>query len=135
MTVKKMRVEVFDNTGNRYTISIDGKVTRKNALKIIDIIELLGGLPDNYINEKESKVLSKTNKIMSVIEKYYPFKFFSAKNIKTAYEKEMNEPIFLSVISTYLSRLAEKGYLLKSKKSNRVFFKLIYKDFKNLLNK
>ena len=135
MTVKRMRVEVFDDTGNRYTISIDGKVTRKNALKIIDIIELLGGLPDYYIKEKDSKFLSKTNKVMSVIEKYYPFKNFSAKNIKIAYEKEMNEPIFLSVISTYLSRLAEKGFLLKYKKSNRVFFKLISNDFKNLINK
>jgi hypothetical protein len=135
MVLKKMRVEVFDDTGSRYTICIDGKITRKNALKIIDIIELLGGLPAYNIKEKHSKFLSKTNKIMSVIKKYYPFNNFSAKDIKIAFEKEMNEPIFLSVISTYLSRLSEKGFLLKSKKSNKVYFKLLSKDFNNLINK
>ena len=40
---KKIRVEIF-NDGNRYTITFEGQVTRDKALRLLDLVELLGGM-------------------------------------------------------------------------------------------
>jgi hypothetical protein len=45
LPVRKMKVEVYDESGNRYVISFEGRVTREKALKIFDMVELLGGIP------------------------------------------------------------------------------------------
>jgi hypothetical protein len=41
-----MRVEVFDGSGNRYTVTFEGYVTREKAIRLLDIVELLGGIPE-----------------------------------------------------------------------------------------
>jgi hypothetical protein len=45
MSSRKMRVESYDESGNRYTITFEGSVTREKALRIFDIVELLSGMP------------------------------------------------------------------------------------------
>ena len=45
MPARKMRVELFDSEGNRYTIAFEGQVTRDKALRLLDLVELLGGMP------------------------------------------------------------------------------------------
>ncbi|MQY62308.1 hypothetical protein GH146_03345 [archaeon] len=42
MPTKKIRVEIFNN-GDRYTITFEGQVTRDKALRLLDLVELLGG--------------------------------------------------------------------------------------------
>ena len=42
---KKIKLEVYDESGNRYTITFEGRVTREKALHILDVVELLGGMP------------------------------------------------------------------------------------------
>ena len=43
MPARKMRVELFDNEGNRYTVAFEGQITRDKALRLLDLVELLGG--------------------------------------------------------------------------------------------
>jgi hypothetical protein len=112
MPAKKMRVEVFDEQGNRYTVAFEGKITREKALGLLDIMELLGGVHNKQ--EVQTTVdISKFDKTKSLLEKYFPFIWFSSKNVLDAYEKEFNEPMSLSTVSTYLARMADRGYLLR----------------------
>ncbi len=46
MPARKIRVELFDSDGNRYTIAFEGQVTRDKALRLLDLVELLGGAPN-----------------------------------------------------------------------------------------
>ena len=134
LPVRKMKVEVFDETGNRYTISLEGSVTRKNALRILDMVELLGGMPGVSPETKYVQELSKFDKVQFVVEKHFPLAWFSAKEAQSLYEKETNDPVGLSTLSTYLARLAERGTLVKSKNSNKVVYRLVSKDLKELLS-
>ena len=45
MPARKMRVELFDSEGNRYTIAFEGQITRDKAVRLLDLVELLGGMP------------------------------------------------------------------------------------------
>ena len=121
MPAKKMRVEVFDDEGNRYTITFQGRVTRDKALRLLDLVELLGGIPTGNQEWKRTTLgFSKFDKIRLITDKYFPIVWFSSKDVQTTYEQEFKEPINLSTVSTYLSRMTDRGLLAKnSTSSNR----------------
>ena len=123
-----MRVELFDSDGNRYTIAFEGQVTREKALRLLDLVELLGGAPSegssiNTSSSMPSRVLSRFEKVQLVVQKSFPLIWFSSKEIQSVYEQELKEPVSLSTVSTYLSRMASKGILLRTGGSNNLKFK------------
>lgn len=125
MPAKKMRVEIF-NDGDRYTITFEGQVTRDKALRLLDLVELLGGIPTvNAELQKSVSEMPKIQKARLVAEKSYPVGWFSSKDLQSAYEKQFNEPIRLSTISTYLSRLSDRGFFLKRGSSNQLRYRLV----------
>jgi len=130
-----MRVEVYDETGNRYTISFEGRVTREKALRILDMVELLGGIPGIETEISHPLELSKIEKTHLVVEKHFPLTLFSAKDVQRLYEKETGGLLSLSAVSTYLSRLADRGILVKTRNSNKVLYRLISGDVKKLIKK
>jgi len=126
MPAKKMRVEVFDGSGNRFTVTFEGQVSREKALRLLDIVELLGGMPG--VNPGESQPvaeLPKLEKIRLIVEKHFPIIWFSSKDVQTVYEQELKEPVNLSTVSTYLSRMAERGILTKSSSANSKRYRLV----------
>lgn len=120
MPVKKMRVEVFDGSGNRYTVTFEGNVTREKAIRLLDLVELLGGMPrDNPNFEETTSDYSKFDKLRSILEKHFPIVWFSSRDAQLVYEQKFKEPISLSTVSTYLSRMSDREVLIKSGVSNR----------------
>ncbi len=128
MPARKMRVELFDSDGNRYTIAFEGQVTRDKALRLLDLVELLGGAPSegpavNSGTALPSRVLSRFEKVQLVVQKSFPLVWFSSRDIQSVYEQELKEPVGLSTVSTYLSRMAGKGLLLRTGGSNNLKYK------------
>jgi hypothetical protein len=125
MPTKKMRVEIFIN-GDRYTITFEGQVTRDKALRLLDLVELLGGMPTvNSGTGRPVSEISKIEKVRLAVEKNFPVGWFSSKELQSAYEKQFNEPIRLSTASTYLSRLAARGYFIKKGTANQVRYRIM----------
>jgi hypothetical protein len=125
MPAKKVRVEIFNN-GDHYTITFEGQVTREKALRLLDLVELLGGMPtvppeSNF----SSSQLSKIDKVRMVAEKKFPIGQFSSRDIQASYEEQFNEPIRLSTVSTYLSRLADRGVFTKEGASNQRRYRIV----------
>ncbi len=127
-----MRVELFDGEGNRYTVAFEGQITRDKALRLLDLVELLGGMPNeapNRASENSPNLLqlSRLEKVQAVIQKSFPLVWFSSRDIQSMYEQEMKEPIGLSTVSTYLSRLAAKGFLNRAGDGNNLKYKTVSK--------
>jgi len=122
-----MRVELFDGEGNRYTVAFEGQITREKALRLLDLVELLGGMPSGGnpgINPTvESDGLSKCDKIRLIVQKHFPIVWFSSREVQSVYEQEFKEPIGLSTVATYLARMANKGRLVKVGNANRLKYK------------
>lgn len=128
MPARKIRVELFDSDGNRYTIAFEGQVTRDKAVRLLDLVELLGGTPSEATavstgTALQNRVLSRFEKVQMVIQKNFPLIWFSSKEIQSIYEQELKEPVSLSTISTYLSRMASKGMLLRTGGQNNLKYK------------
>ena len=94
-----------DSDGARYDIKLEGNVTRDKILKIFEMMDLM-----NIEEEQEvTNMDSVGSKIWNIVDKFFPMGKFTSTNILEKYEDEYNEPVKLSVISTYLSRFSVKG--------------------------
>jgi len=125
MPTKKMSVEIFNN-GDRYTITFEGQVTRDKVLRLLDLVELLGGMPIvNPESTRAASEISKIEKVRLVAEKNFPVGWFSSKNLQESYEKQFNQPVRLSTVSTYLSRLADRGFFIKKGASNQRRYRIM----------
>jgi len=125
MPARKMRIEVFDSEGNKYSIAFEGQITREKALRLLDLVELLGGMAgSNPGVEVSTSQESKYDKVLSIIQKHFPIVWFSSKEVQAVYEQEFKEPISLSTVATYLSRMASKGMLMKAGASNRLKYRV-----------
>lgn len=127
MPARKMRIELFDSEGNKYTIAFEGQITRDKAVRLLDLVELLGGMPSGGANPEitSANEFSKYDKVRIIIQKRFPIVWFSSKDVRSAYEQEFKEPISLSTVGTYLARLTNKGLLFKMKGSNRLKYRMI----------
>jgi hypothetical protein len=132
MPARKMRVELFDSEGNKYTVSFEGQITREKAVRLLDLVELLGGVPSGGGNPETDLTvtgnglskLSKYEKVRVLIQKHFPVVWFSSREVQSAYEEEFKEPISLSTVATYFARMANKGVLAKAGASNRLKYKV-----------
>jgi hypothetical protein len=135
MPARKMKVDVFDTGGNRYSITFEGQVTRDKALRLFEIVELLGGMPGgNPAESKPVSELAKQDKVRFLVEKNFPLVWFSSKEVQTLYERELKEPISLSTVSTYLSRMATRGSLSKTQMANKKRYRITTQLAQNTLN-
>ncbi len=132
MPARKMRVELFDSEGNRYTIAFEGQITRDKAVRLLDLVELLGGMPNENTNTEQKQNiadqnLSKCEKVRMVVQKNFQLVWFSSKDLQSAYEQDLREPIGLSTAATYLSRMSLKGMLIKAGAANSLKYRLTQK--------
>ena len=94
-----------DSDGARFDIKIEGNVTRDKVLKIFEMMDLM-----NIEEEQETTNMDSVgSKIWHIVDKFFPMGKFTSTTILEKYEDEFNEPVKLSVISTYLSRFSSKG--------------------------
>ena len=105
MAKKRIRIDMEDSDGARYDIKLEGNVTKDKILKIFEMMDLM-----NIEEEQETTNMDSVgSKIWNIIDKFFPMGKFTSTNILEKYEDEYNEPVKLSIISTYLSRFAIKG--------------------------
>ncbi len=105
MAKKRIRIDMEDSDGARYDIKIEGNVTRDKVLKIFEMMDLMNIEEEQEITNMDSV----GSKIWHIVDKFFPVGKFTSTNILEKYEDEFNEPVKLSVISTYLSRFSSKG--------------------------
>ena len=112
MAKKRIRIDVEDSDGARYDIKLEGNVTRAKILKIFEMMDLMD-IEEGV--QETTKMDSTGSKIWHVVDKFYPMGKFTSTNILEKYEDEFNEPIKLSIISTYLSRFSTRGKINRNR--------------------
>ena len=108
MARKRIRIDMEDTDGTKYDIKLEGNVTRDKILKMMDLMNIEQGPEAPNLDSVGAK-------IWNIVDKHFPIGKFTSTEILEKYEDEYDEPIKLSVISTYLSRFASKGRVERSK--------------------
>ncbi|MDX1372656.1 MAG: hypothetical protein R3321_09305, partial [Nitrososphaeraceae archaeon] len=102
MARKRIRIDLEDSEGAKYNFNLEGNVTRDKILKIFELMDLM-----NIEDSQEFPQMDSVGaKIWHIVDKFFPVGKFTSTAILEKYEDEYNEPIKLSIISTYLSRFS-----------------------------
>ncbi len=110
MKQKRIRIDVRDKDGAKYDFKIEGNITKEKALKIFELMDLI-----NIEEEQAPDLDSVGGKIWNIIENSFPVGKFTSSTILEKYEDEYNEPIKLSIISTYLARFASRNRIERAR--------------------
>lgn len=105
MAKKRIRIDLEDSDGAKYNFNIEGNITRDKVIKIFELMNLM-----NIEDQETTPQLDSVGaKVWHIVDKYFPMGNFTSNEILEKYEDEYNEPVKLSVISTYLARFNTKG--------------------------
>jgi hypothetical protein len=128
---KKIKIELEDADGGKYNLSLEGNMSKEKIMKVFELIEVLDikGQNNNTDNNNMKSQLNKNlasvgSKIWGIVENKFPYTTFTSSDIQEIYEDEFNEPILLSIISTYLSRYCERGKVDRNKKGKEWIYKI-----------
>src|SRR3712207_9372527 len=116
---KRFKIELEDAEGSKYNLSLEGNISKEKIMKIVEFMDLINIEPNESNERKTYRSNSSTpasvgDKIWSLVEGKFPYGGFTSTDILELYEDQYNEPIKLSIISTYLSRYTERGRLVRS---------------------
>ena len=104
MKQKRIRINLEDADGVKFKFDIEGNVTKDKVLKLFELMDLM-----NIEEEQTPNLDSVGGKIWHVIENSFPAGRFTSSSVLERYEDEYNEPIKLSVVSTYLARFSSRN--------------------------
>jgi hypothetical protein len=110
MRPRRLKIEFYDPEGVRHSIAIDGPVTREKVGKILDLVELMSGTPQSAATALGLSP-RKFDKLAGTIISRLKGRRFTSGEAKKAFETTFGEKIPLSTVSTYLTRLADRGVL------------------------
>jgi len=133
--MSKFKIEIRDMKGNRYTLTFEGKISRDKMLNLLDLVELLGDSTDGNLGLRETLTdMPKFSKLSNLVKGYFMFRWFDSADVQRLYEQEYGEPISLSTASTYLARMADRGFLLRKGTGNKIKYRFAIGSSQDVAN-
>ncbi|MGC8848896.1 MAG: hypothetical protein ACP5K1_04805 [Candidatus Bathyarchaeia archaeon] len=111
MPGKRVKIEFYDGSGVKHTIILDGDISRSKISQVLDYVELMGGSSPEPLPQLKGHMDSKFERLKRLVLSEFIDKIFNSRDVQAAYLEAYGEEIPLSTVSTYLSRLADRGLL------------------------
>ena len=119
-------MEITDDEGTTYSLSLQGRFSQEKVLRMMELMDLIGDNHHNKLEKAQPDESTIYGKLLKLIQSSYPAKEFSSADIARDFEEQNNRPIPLSTVSTYLTRLADRGLLKRQKFSNSWVYRLTH---------
>jgi hypothetical protein len=123
---KRVKVEITDGDGTTYSLAMQGRFSQEKVMRMMELVDLLGqgnhNMPDTALPNESTTY----GRILKLIQTSYQAREFSSADIARDYEDSHASPIPLSTVSTYLSRLADRGVLKRQKFGNSWVYRLLH---------
>ena len=120
MKQKRIRINLEDADGAKFKFDIEGNVTKDKVLKLFEFMDLM-----NIEEEQAPDLDSVGGKIWNIIESHFPTGKFTSSDVLEKYEDEYNEPVKLSIISTYLARFASRNRIERKRTGREWSYQII----------
>lgn len=110
MKQRRFKLEFYDDEGVKHTIAVDGQITREKVGRLLDFVEVMAGKP-RATALGLSVSARKFDRLASAIITGLKGKSFTATEAQKAFETSFSEKIPISTVSTYLTRMSDRGIL------------------------
>lgn len=118
---KRIKLEFFDRTGSKHSLAIEGDFTIEKVNRLLEYAEIVAG--SNVVSSLPPQE-SKINRMLDVINTRLPNRTFDSRALWQAYRDVWGDDFSLGAVSTYLSRLVDRGTLDREGSPAHWFYKL-----------
>ena len=121
---KRIKIELEDGEGTKYTLALEGTVSRDKLMKAMDMLEIMDvPLEHSHRAPDEGTFFGK---VQTLLETTFAAGDFSSSDVAREFEEKYNQPVKLSTISTYLARLADKQHIKRERFGNSWVYRRAY---------
>lgn len=120
---RKVRLEFYDRTGVKHTLSIEGDFTVERVHRLLEYAEIVAGTnpaPPNPTSGQDTKM----SRILDVINTQFSDRGFDSRDLWRVYKETWGDELILGAASTYLARLADRGTLERTGSSAHWSYRL-----------
>jgi len=121
---KRIKIELEDEEGTKYTLALEGTVSRDKLMKAMDMLEIMDVPLDHAPRVPDQGTFF--GKVQTLLETTFAAGDFSSTDVAREFEDKYGQPVKLSTISTYLARLADKQYIKREKFGNSWVYRRVY---------
>ena len=114
---KRVKIELEDEEGTKYTLALEGKLSREKLMKAVDMLEVMD-VPLDHSHPKPPDDGTFFGKVMILLETSFSAGDFSSADVAREFEERYGQPVRLGTISTYLARLANRQYIRRERFGN-----------------
>jgi hypothetical protein len=123
---RKIKIELEDNEGDRYNLSLEGKFSKEKMIRVFELIESFESKttkePTSLTYDDTSTLASR---IWNIVQDKCHDTTFTSAFIFNKYNEVYEEKLQLSVISTYLSRFFVRNKLARIKHGKEWIYSVI----------
>ena len=123
---KRVKVEITDDEGTTYSLALHGRFTHEKVMRVMELVDLLGRSDHGEAPSSMPGESTTYGKVLKLIQTSYTAREFSSADIAHDYEELNTATIPLSTVSTYLSRLADRGTLRRTKFGNSWVYRVAH---------
>jgi hypothetical protein len=109
---KKIRLEFYDRTGVKHSVAMEGDLTPDKVRQLLEYAEIVSGHEAGAILPEPQE--TKMRRLLDVINTRHVVHTFDSREVWRSYREAWGDDFSLGAISTYLSRLADRGTLERS---------------------
>jgi hypothetical protein len=107
---KKIKLEFFDRAGVKHSVAIEGELTVEKVNRLLEYAEIVAGshvAPSLPLPAQDTKM----NRLLDVINTRLASRSFDSREMLQTYREAWGDEFTLGAVSTYLSRLVDRGTL------------------------
>ena len=124
----KIKIEFTDMSGAKYSLSVEGGMSKESITKMVDFANQMSS-PQEQIPQKTAddypNIDTNFSRLYGLLETKFKFGMFTSSDVMEAYEQQFDAQTTLSTISTYLSRLFQRGLVTRSRNGSGWTYRLI----------
>ncbi|HUI24064.1 MAG TPA: BlaI/MecI/CopY family transcriptional regulator [Nitrososphaerales archaeon] len=121
---KRIKIELEDEEGTKYTLALEGTVSRDKLMKAMDMLEVMDVPLDHALRAPNQGTFF--GKVQTLLETTFSAGDFSSTDVAQEFEDKYGQPVKLSTISTYLARLADRQYIKRERFGNSWVYRRVY---------
>ncbi len=121
---KRIKIELEDEEGTKYTLALEGAVSRDKLMKAMDLLEVMDVPLDHSPRTPDQGTFF--GKVQTLLETTFAAGDFSSSDVAREFEDKYGQPVKLSTISTYLARLAERQHIKRERFGNSWVYRRVY---------
>jgi len=121
---KRIKIELEDEEGTKYTLALEGMVSRDKVMKAMDMLEVMDVPLEHSPRAPDQGTFF--GKVQALLETTFAAGDFSSSDVAREFEDKYGQPVKLSTISTYLARLSDRQYIKRERFGNSWVYRRVY---------